>query len=86
MSGHATPANRSEFIIDDGSAVANNTESGAPTSSNASGNFTLLRTSVNLAGLGFFPFTGLFQELVIWAGHKDVEAIRGNLNTWYEVY
>jgi hypothetical protein len=83
--GNGTAANRSNIFVDTGSAIANNTATDAPSTSDPTRVLHLGKTATDN-----FPLTGSIAELVIVSGADATEGnrviIRDYLNAKWGVY
>jgi hypothetical protein len=78
---NATAANRVVAYINAGSAIQNNTDTNAPSASNASFNLQVMALGNNVA-----PMDGTYQELIIYPSQPSQTGVRNELNAYYNVY
>jgi hypothetical protein len=74
---NGTAADRSKLYVNSGAAIANNAETGSPSSADASNALQIGTISLNQ-----FPLTGSIGEIVVVTGANATEANRAQLETY----
>jgi len=77
---NATASQRSLIYIDNGSAIANNTLTNAPSTANAFANF-----SIGEDGVGTNRLIGFIPELIVYNKHPDLTLVRPNQLNFYAI-
>jgi hypothetical protein len=77
---NATASQRSLMYLNNGSAIANNTSTDAPSTANAFANFSL-----GYDGVGTQQFTGHISELIVYDKHPDLNTLRTNQLNFYGI-
>jgi hypothetical protein len=81
MRASGTAATRSENFINAGTAIANNTQTTAPSTANATFNMQLFANGNNAS-----PMVGTFQELIFYPSQPSQTGVRDNLRARYGTY